>query len=409
MSPAGTWRSLDPRLLALACGAFVVTCDGTLVIGLLPQIAASVDTTQPVAGSAVTVFAVVYAVGGPVLLRARRTVGGKAILVGSLLCFALANLATAAAPNLGALLLARGLAAGCAAAFMPTAAAAAAAMAPPDASARALSVVVAGASGAAVLGVPVGTWAGDVLGWRTVFVVLAVVGGLTALAVRLLPGTSMEAGAQAPDVTVDRRGAGLLLATTLLWAVGSFAFFTYIAAVLHRAAGVGSTGLAVLLLVFGVAGLLGTAAGGWVSDTVGPLFAARSALMMVAVALAAFGLVCLRHAPDGFTIAATTVAVVVYATGTWMMTPAQQVRLLRYGGDQRLMLSLNASALYGGVAIGSAAGARILADGRGTAVLCWVAAAVSLTAVVLTRLEARTERRGGSGSAHGEREAGLDQ
>jgi predicted MFS family arabinose efflux permease len=389
MSPASTWRALDPRLLALACGAFVVTCDGTLVIGLLPQIAASVGTTQPVAGSAVTVFALVYAVGGPVLLRTRRTVGGRAILVGSMLCFALANLATAAAPSLGALLLARGLAAGCAAAFMPTAAAAAAAMAPPDASARALSVVVAGASGAAVLGVPVGTWAGDALGWRTVFVVLAVVGGLTALAIRLLPGASLGAGTRGRDITVDRRGAGLLLGTTLLWAVGSFACFTYIAAVLHRAAGVGPTGLAVLLLVFGVAGVLGTAAGGWVSDTVGPLIAARTALGLVTVALAGFGLICLRHSPDGLTLAVTTAAVVVYATGTWMMTPAQQLRLLRYGGDQRLMLSLNASALYGGVAIGSAIGAQILTGGLGVAVLCWVAAAVTMTAVVVTAFEGR--------------------
>lgn len=45
----------------LATGAFVVTCDGTLVVGLLRQIGETLSVSPAAAGQAVTVFAVVYA------------------------------------------------------------------------------------------------------------------------------------------------------------------------------------------------------------------------------------------------------------------------------------------------------------------------------------------------------------
>src|SRR5438067_4126347 len=63
-----TWAVFDRRLVLLALGAFVVASDGTLVIGLLRQIAGSLSVSPASAGQAVTVFAVVYALGAPLLI-----------------------------------------------------------------------------------------------------------------------------------------------------------------------------------------------------------------------------------------------------------------------------------------------------------------------------------------------------
>jgi len=112
---------IDRRLVLLAAGAFVVASDGTLIVGLLREIAGSLAISPATAGQAVTVFAAVYALGVPLLIRAARHVGRELLLLVALALFAVANAATAAAPSVAALLGARILAAGCAGVFMATA------------------------------------------------------------------------------------------------------------------------------------------------------------------------------------------------------------------------------------------------------------------------------------------------
>jgi predicted MFS family arabinose efflux permease len=90
----------------------------------------------------VTVFAAVYSLAVPPLIRATRRVRRERLLVGALTVFALANAATAAAPTLVALVAAR-IVAACAGVFMATAAAVAAGTAAREHRGRGLAVVVA--------------------------------------------------------------------------------------------------------------------------------------------------------------------------------------------------------------------------------------------------------------------------
>ncbi len=373
---------VDRRLAVLALGAFVVASDGTLIVGLLRQIAHSLSVSPASAGQAVTVFAAVYALGGPLLIRAARRLATRRLLWGTLGVFAIANAATAAAPSFGALLIARVVAAASAGVYMPTAAAAAAAWVGRDRRTRALAVVVGGASAATALGVPLGTFVGGVLGWRTVFYAIAALTALlTVASVRSHPSTQH---APAPMQLVGRRPAvPLILLTTLLWATGSFVFFTYVGVVLHETASAGAAGLAGFLFVFGIAGVAGAAGSGWLSDARDPLVALAGGLVLVALSLAALGVVA-SAAPGGTVgVFASGAAIVAYGVGTWAITPPQQRRLIARGGDERLLLSLNASALYAGVALGSAAGGLTLAAGAGTAVLCWIAAGMEVAALAL--------------------------
>jgi predicted MFS family arabinose efflux permease len=138
---------IDRRLVVLlAAGAFVVTSDGTLVVGLLRQIAHALSVSPAAAGQAVTVFAAVYALAVPPLIRVTRRVRPERLLVGALAVFAVANAGTAAAPSLATLLVARILAATCAGVFMATAALVAADTASRERRGRRLGTVVGGAS-----------------------------------------------------------------------------------------------------------------------------------------------------------------------------------------------------------------------------------------------------------------------
>ncbi len=379
---------IDRRLVLLALGAFVVAGDGTLVVGLLPEIARSIRASSSVAGQAVTVFAVVYAFVAPLIVRATRRAPQKRILISTLALFTVANAATAAAPSPAALLASRAFAAGCAGVFMPTAAAAAAAIGSPRREARALAVVVAGASAATVLGVPLGTFAGGAIGWRPVFYAVAALTTLITVAMTALSPIGEQASREMVPSLVWRRGVLVTLVITLLWATGSFTFFTYVGIVLHRAAGVGAPGLAGLLLVFGLAGIAGAGASGRVADTQGPLAATRGALAILAVALG--GLALISPTPGrGTAVIATAVVMAAYGFGTWAVTPPQQQRLISYGGDERFLLSLNASTLYCGVALGSATGGLTLALTGNTAVVCVLAAAFTVVALAVSTLGRR--------------------
>jgi len=309
----------------------------------------------------------VYALGAPLVVRAARAVRPERLAAGALALFAVANAATAAAPSYAALLGARALAAACAGVFMPTAALVAARAVREERRGRALAFVVGGSSAATALGVPLGTFVGGAVGWRAVFYAVAVGSAVIAAAAITLPRT------QAPPVAPARAGAFVTLATTFLWATGSFTFFTYVAVVLAHRASVGAAGLAAFLLLFGLVGIAGAAAAGRLTDTRGPRTTLVGALLLVGVALAG-----LAAAADR---AATAALVALYALGTWAVTPPQQHRLLGAGGDTGFLLSLNASTLYAGVALGSGLGGAILAATGSVTVLCGVAAGLELLAV----------------------------
>jgi predicted MFS family arabinose efflux permease len=304
-----------------------------------------------------------------------------------------ANATTGVAPSLGFLLAARVLAAACAGVFMPLAAVVAARTVPRGNEGRALAVVVGGASAATAIGVPFGTLIGSAFGWRTAFYAISVITALVVVGLwlALKPGKPVVT----ERVAMARRAQVLLtLATTLVWAAGSFTFFTYIAVVLRKTAGIGTSGLAFYLLLFGLTGIGGAAASGWLTDVKGASTALGLALVVVAVALTALGAIATVAGVHKAVLSA--VAIAIYGLGTWAVTPPQQKRLVGLGNSE-FLLSLNASALYGGVAVGSVLGGLLLTGTNGIARLCFVAAAMEVGALVIggltQALSARREAR----------------
>jgi len=372
---------IERRVALLVLAAFVVASDGTLVAALLREIASTLSVSPAAAGQAVTVYAAGYALGAPLIVRAARRVSRERLRAGSLGVFALANAATAAAPSLAALLGARIVAGACGGAFMTAAAAAAAGSAAPSHRGRALAVIVGGSSAGTAFGVPLGALAGGAIGWRPAFIGIAVAAALAAAATAWPSPQRSSRPAPAP-MAIPPGAVLLTLATTLLWATGSFTFFTYVGVILHQTASAGASALAGLLLVFGIAGLGGAAAGGWLADRTGPLPALAIGLTLTAVSLAGFGLIAALAAGPA-AVAASVAAMTGYGVGTWAITPPQQQRLLSSGGNDLFLLSLNASALYAGVGLGGAIGGMTLALSRSTTAVCWAAAGLELAALAL--------------------------
>ena len=352
------------KLVFLALGAFVVGTEAFVVAGILPQIADDLGTTLPVAGQLVTFFALAYALGSPLLAVATGAIERRRLLLLSLALFALGNLAAAFAHSYVALLVARLLLALTAGTFMPAASAYAALSVEPAKRGRALALVYSGMTFATVIGMPLGTSIGQALGWRASFF------GVAALALFALCGIALALPrlAAPPAVSLgerlavaSRRDVLAILSLTTLALAGAFTIFTYIAPFLHQAAGFDDSTLPLLLFAFGIAGAIGNAIGGYAADHwdlrryVAALFA------ILAIAFIFLSMVVTQlHGP--WTKPLVIFGLAAWGLAGWGMPTAQQARLVaRDPRHAAVLISLNASALYLGSAIGAALGSLTIA------------------------------------------------
>ena len=142
----------------LALGLFGVYCIEFGVVGILPMIMQRYGVTAAQAGSLVSLFALVIAVGGPFLVLLATRWRRKPVLIVSLLVFALASVASAYAPRFGLLLALRVVPALFHPVYFSLAMVAAAALYPPREAARAGAHAFTGTSMGMVLGIPLTTW-----------------------------------------------------------------------------------------------------------------------------------------------------------------------------------------------------------------------------------------------------------
>jgi predicted MFS family arabinose efflux permease len=173
--------------------------------------------------------------------------------------FTVATAFSATAPNYWVLLVARVATALTHGMFWSVVTPTAAGLFAPRARARVVTIIFTGASLATVLGVPAGTWLGQHSGWRTSFWALAALGLLALVTVSALVPTSPPSdNHSASGTSPDARRYGVLVAVTALSVTGAFSAFTYISPFLTDVSGFSPGAIGPVLLVGGVAGIVGS-------------------------------------------------------------------------------------------------------------------------------------------------------
>jgi DHA1 family inner membrane transport protein len=365
------------RILVLSVGSFAVGTGTFVVTGVLTDIAEDLSVSVANAGLLVTVFAVTFAVGSPILVSSASGVGRRRLLVGALVLFTLANVAAALAPSFSVLLGARVVAACGAAIFTPVASAVAASLAPPELRGRALSVRTMGVNIAWLVGVPLGTVVGGYYGWRTSFVLVAALAMVAALGVRsLLPAVEASAhGGLLSNLTVVKRGAVVAgLGLTVLALMASFVVLTYVRPMLENLTHFDTEGVGLMLAVFGLASIPGTLLGGYVADRWGYRVSMIALLAVLTVSLFSFSLLSTAQAGSALAILGTGAALVAWSVAVFAFLPLQQYSLIEVAPEaQNTVLALNASAIQAGQGIGAGLGALTLYYGS-VGGLGWVGA-----------------------------------
>ncbi|MFC9894951.1 MFS transporter [Nocardia sp. NPDC127579] len=369
--------------LILAVGTFAVGTDAFILAGFLPMLATELQVSTATAGSAITVFALAYALGAPLLATATAHVPRRALLVTALLVLALANLASALAPTFALLLATRIMAALGAAAFTPTAGAVAAALAPAEARARALAVVVGGSTIATALGVPLGSTLEQWFGWRAALAGVAALCALAAagVAVRVprLPGGPRVA--LCTRISVLRTpGVVRILPLTVLGMGAAYVVYAYAVPTLEPL----GADPAATLCAYGIGAIAGNLCAGYATDRWGPVRVLTVGYLSMAAAIALLGAL----AATGIRAPSAVVALAaVWGAASWCQTPAQQHRLIAAAPHESgLVVALNASCIYLGIGLGTATGG--LALGHGAAAVLGTGSLAAVAAVLYLRLTA---------------------
>jgi DHA1 family inner membrane transport protein len=381
------WRG---HAAALALGTFAVGTDAFVIAGLLPDISASLHISVGAAGQLVSVFSLAYALLSPLLAAVTARWSRRAVLIVALLIFAVGNVFTALAPNYEVALVARVVAAAGAAMFTPNAGVTAATLAGPQHRGRAIAIVTVGLTASLALGAPLGTVIGNALGWQaTMWFVTALALLVAPVIAWRLPVIDLGSGAGlrgrlAP--LTDRRVAGVL-AGTLIAFIGVYLPYTYISEVFRSATDGDGDRVALLLLVFGLAGTAGNLAAGRLADRKGPRKVVIAATLLLA---AVFLLMTVSH--TSYPVAIVLVA--LSGIASWSVTAPQQQRIIAIAaaGSESLVVSLNAAVMYLAIALSSVLGAGIL-SALSPAYVSSIAAGFVAVAAVITALTGRAERR----------------
>lgn len=376
---------MDRRLFWLALGTFAIGTEGFVVSSLLPAISADTGVTLAQGGYLVLAFAIAYAIGAPVLASFTGHRDRRAVLTASMGVFAIGNVIAGLAYSYEQLLIARVVMALAAGLYVATAQATAVAISEPHHRARAIAVIVGGTTVAVAFGAPLGALIAGFVGWRGTFWSVAGLGIASMAAIyALLPG-----GLSGPRLPLSERLAVIgrpgivpVLLTTVLPLTGAFAVFTYIAPVTTRVFDLGESFLPEVLLAFGVGGAIGNYLGGQLADRIGATQTVLASTLLMTIVLVGMGSV--AHVPQGIEGAALLAFVFIWGVVGWALPPAQASRIVRLAADAApLALSLNASAIYVGVALGSVVGGLVLTYAV-PADMGYVAAAFPAVAFALT-------------------------
>ncbi|WP_442867265.1 MFS transporter [Acidovorax sp. NCPPB 3576] len=376
-------------IVALAVAAFVIVTTEFLMVGLLPALARDLGVSVSTAGQLVTLFAVVVMLCGPVLTAWLGHIERKRLFMAVLVLFAVSNAVAAMAPNLWVLAIARIVPALALPVFWGTASETAAQLAGPQRAGRAVSMVYLGISGAMLFGIPLGTLAGDAIGWRAAFWILAGLSLLVA-ALLLIAMPTMKAGRRvgfAEQARILRNSAFVAnVVLSVLVFTAMFTGYTYLAELLEQVAQVPPSHVGWWLMGFGAVGLIGNWLGGlWVDRK--PLATTAAFSVMLAVGMVA--VVLLAQQPIGLVI-----ALAVWGVANTALYPICQLRVMKSAPDaQALAGTVNVSAANGGIALGAMlGGASIPLWGVGSVALA--GAVVAVVAVAACPWVARLARKG---------------
>ncbi|KQT61215.1 MULTISPECIES: MFS transporter [unclassified Aureimonas] len=355
---ASTWRQWL-AVSALGVGSFAIVTTELAPVGLLTPIGVDLNQPESTVGLAVTLYAWIGAVAALVSATTLSALPRRPLLLGLMLVLAASAVGSGIASSFGALMAARVVGALAHGAFWAMIGTLGAQIVPAKHLGLATSIIFGGVSAASVAGVPLASYLGSVAGWRMSFFAIAVLSLGIAVAIRVsVPSLLGQAGVDTGTMRriMANRRFQRIFAVTIVSITAHFMAFTFIEPYLRGVLNVSPTMIAILLFVFGVAGLLANVFSGALIDAHMKTLVV-GALLVAALALAGLAL--------PFTATSASVAGVflfAWGAGIAVVLVGLQTWVIKEAGSDALPASAIYVALFNAaIGLGAVLGSVILA------------------------------------------------
>jgi len=335
---------------------FLMGTDLFVVSPLLPFISEAYNISSAMTGWMVTAFAVTYAFSAPFFGWLSDKNGRRIFITFGLLLFAASNVLTASAPSFFWLIVSRVLAGLSVASITPLIYAIIGDTAPPNRRGTWLSIVVSGHLTALWAGAPFGTLLEHFLGWRSVFVIMAMIGAIL-MVVNFKTWKSIPKS----DLTRNLLEGNLLrilgsVSVTTIWAISMYALYVYLGAALYSENRFSSSEIALAVTFYGIGAVLGSLTSGQLTDRFGEREISKATLILLTLILVCLGI--FFSSGDWIYFFLFIWALVGYAGFT-----SYQARLaVEYPKERGIVMAWNNTALYIGITIGSMTGGYVISN-----------------------------------------------
>ncbi len=373
----GAWK-----IYFLAIVSFLVGTSEYIISGVLDKIAESFGITITAAGQLITVFSLVYAIVTPILMAFTATVERRRLLVYSLGIFVFANILSFALPGYIPFVIARVVMAMGAGMVVVTALGIAAQIAPPGKQASSIATVVMGFTASLIIGVPLGRVVAAVIGWKSVFGFIAILGVVSMVVLnKAIPRIKGDAPVPLLQqfALIKKPKVALGLAITFFWLGGYSVAYTYLSPYLLHVSGLNESLISAALFAFGIASLVGSKFGGFSTDRWGVPLTLTGGMILHILAL-----IVLTFTHTAASVILVFLILVIWSLSAWSSGPTQQYNLVQLEPNSSgVMLGLNQSMMQLSMAAGAGIGG-IAVEQWSLSSITWIGAAGVAIAMVVS-------------------------
>lgn len=343
------------RLVTFMLSVFVVGMVELMIAGILTLMSADMNISEAIVGQLVTVYALTFAISGPILVKLTKNFSPKLVLMISMILFIIGNGIIAFSPNFTILVIGRVLSSAAAAIIVVKILALTVIYSKPSQRGKMIGLVYTGFSASNVLGVPLGTKIGDLVGWRMTFLFICLVGVVAFILISI--NISSDKINNADEPTPQNHSYKILqplevvkyLSITFLILAANYVVITYISPLLSIY-GYDLNIVSLVLLVAGIGAILGTSLGGYITDAIG----SKNWLI---ISLSTYTVLMFIFQSFLPILIITLMGVFVWNIVQWGSNPPVQIGIIsQIEGDTSAAMSWNMSSLNAGIGAGSLLG-----------------------------------------------------
>ncbi|GGW32448.1 MFS transporter [Arenibacter certesii] len=385
----GLDKTNKKALFALAMGGFGIGMTEFVIMGILPNVASSLQITIPQAGHFIAAYALGVVVGAPTLTLLSGRWSAHKVLLFLMLWFTVFNTVSAFSTSYDMMLVTRFLSGLPHGAFFGIGAVVAGKLARKGKAAQAIAIMFAGLTVANVVGVPLGTYLGQHYSWSLSFILVGIVGVFTMLALYFWMPQLERASSEGmiKDLKVFKRlELWVIILLTIVGTGGFFAWYSYIAPLLTEVSGHTQTMVSYAMIIAGSGMVVGNFIGAKMAEIFTPMKAVIISLSLMVTVLLLNSVIATN--PTGILIWTFVIGMISFTVST----PIQMAFIRSAKGSEMLGASMNHSAFNMGNASGAYFGGLPIAMGADFTAPSIVGASMAASGVLIGILIVITRR-----------------